>query len=149
MSFKFSYEKLLEHRKTLENVAQREAAEATAAVNQCKRELAHLYRLIDEARLRSMQLSRSGGSIGAAGADIDQFIRGQNIRIEHKRKELRDLQMVEEERIQALVERTKDKKILEKLKERRLAEYKKDQKKKELKRIDDIVVMKGYKGGNV
>lgn len=149
MSFKFSYQKLLEHRKTLEDVAQRDAAEAKAAVDQCKRELAHMYYQIDEARMSSMRLSRDGGSIGAAGAGIDEFIIGQNRRIDIKKQELRQLQYVEEERMQVLVDRTKDKKILEKLKERRYAQYKKDQKKKELKAIDDIVVMKGYKGGPI
>ena len=56
---------------------------------------------------------------------------GQNIRIESKRNELRELLLVEEDRLQVLVDKTKDKKILEKLKERRLAQHKKDQKKKE------------------
>lgn len=142
MSFRFVYQKLLQHRKTLEDIAQRDVAEANANLMKCRQELDALYKSIDDSRTEAMSIAKAGGSFGAELSGMDQFIMGQNLRIQKKRLELRELQRVEEELMAVLVEKSQEKKVLEKLREKRMLQHRKIQKKREAKALDDISTMK-------
>lgn len=138
--FVFHFEKLLKHRQSLENFAQRDWAEAQGHVDRAQSELKRMYDLIDQSRIRAADLENRGGAHGVALGQIDDFIRGQKIRIERLRLKIRELQAVAEEKHELLVEAAKERKILEKLKEKKKEEHRLLLKKSELKELDDIVV---------
>jgi flagellar FliJ protein len=138
MKFTFAFEKLLNHKRTLEDIARRDYMNAKAKVDQAMAEMDGMYKQIDDSRLRAGELSIEGGAHGPALSQIDDFIKGQRVRIEQYRLKVREL-MVEVERLQQiLLEAAKEKKTLEKLKERRFDEYKLRRKKLELKAMDEL-----------
>lgn len=139
MKFSFAFEKLLDHRKMLEDLARKDYLLAASNVATAEGELRQMYDDIRESRNRAGELGRKGGAQGPALSQIDEFIRGQNIRIQRQREKIREL-MAEAERKQlALVEAAREHKTLQKLKERRLADFKRALKKGDLKIIDEIV----------
>ena len=147
MKFEFSFEKLLDHKKTLEDIARRNWAEKRRELDAGLKKLEDMFGQIDESRQRALALGTSGGATGPALVQIDEFINGQKIRIERHRASLREL-MAEVERLhELLVEAAKERKTLEKLKERRLEEFKKLQKKREAKEIDELVTTRFGKNG--
>lgn len=140
MKFEFPFEKLLDHKRQLEDMARREWLEARAKVDESMRQLDRMYADIDEARKRAARLQAEGGAHAGALVQINDFISGQLIRIERHRLVLRDL-MGEAERLnEILIEAAKEKKTLDKLKDRRREEYKQRRKKLELKAADELVV---------
>lgn len=140
MKFEFSLESLLEHRRRLEEVAQRDWAEAQAKVDRAVARLNEYYDQVDQARHRSASLETQGGAQAGALISIDEFIAGQRYRIETQRQTIRELK-VEAERLQEiLIEAAKETKTLEKLKERQFEEFKLKRRKAETKAIDELVV---------
>ena len=146
MKFTFSFQKLLDHKRALEDVARRNWLEAKSSVDRADAELKAMYGQIDQARMRVGDLEREGGPRGPALAQIDEFINGQKIRIERHRLRMREL-IAEAERLQEiLIEAAKERKTLDKLRERRLEEYKVQRKKRELKQVDELVVTRFRRG---
>ena len=148
MKFKFSYQQLLEYRKRLEDLAQRDYAVAQKDVDSAVVELERMYQQIDDSRQRARMLEVKGGKQAPSLALIDDFINKHKIRIEMQRKKIREFQYVAETKQQALVIAAKEYKILEKLKEKRLIEYKEILKKRELKNVDELVTTR-FKRGEV
>ena len=149
MKFEFSFEKLLDHKRTLEDLARREWAEAKAKVDAAMKELEAMYALIDDSRMRAGAIGGEGGMRAEELTQIDAFIKGQKIRIERHRAILRELLGELERRQEALVEAAKERKTLEKLKERRSEEFKLARKKRDLKRMDELVVTRFKRGSDV
>lgn len=139
MKFRFAFEKLLAHKRTLEDVARREFAEAQALVDEAEKELNRLFGQIDDSRDLALELGTKGGAQGPALVQIDEFIRGQGIRIESQRHRIRELKIVAEEKQELLLAAAKERKVYEKLREKRLEEFKLLQKKLEMKQVDDLV----------
>ncbi len=139
MKFRFTLEKLLEHKRTLERQAQKAWAEAQANVDRATKELDGLYAAVDEARKDVPRMEREGRP-AASVAQVDEFINGQKIRIERKRGEIRELLAIAEARQVELVEAAKERKTLEKVREKRLEDFKLRRKKHELKENDELVV---------
>jgi flagellar protein FliJ len=140
MKFDFAFEKVLEHRGQLEEIARRNWAAAKAKSDAAEAKLREMYDEIDEARSRAGRITREGGPQSMALMQVDEFIIGQKVRIEIQRAEIRTL-LAETERLhELLVEAAKEKKILEKLKEKKFEQFKQKLKKLELKEIDEIVV---------
>jgi len=139
MKFRFSYQKLLDHRATLEDIARRDFYEAQNRVNMAERELREMYDQVSDARRRSAQLEQSEGNPASNLAMLNEFIVGQQVRIESQRKKIRQLMSEAESLHEKLVEAAKERKTLEKLKEKRFEEFRKMMQKKELKMIDEIV----------
>lgn len=141
LKFIFPFKTLMEHRKRLEELAQREFAEAQAIVQKGLREIDDMYRSIDEARLEITRLESEGNS-----DHIEQiknhhlFMSGQAIRIERHRVKVRQDMAIAEEKQLALIEAAKEFKILEKIKEKKWAEFKDQMKKRELKQMDELAV---------
>ena len=150
MKFNFVFEKVLGHKRTMEDIARRDWSEAQAIADKSMRELEKMYAQVDSARVRASELETTGGRLGPELSQIDEFINGQKIRIERHREKVREL-LGEAERLQAiLVEAAKERKTFEKLKERRLEEYRGLKKKLELKEVDELIVTRfGRKDGTV
>lgn len=138
--FKFAFEKLLDHKRTLEDIARREFFEAQRLVDEANRELERMYAQIDESRARALKLETEGGEKATSLVQIDEFINLQKIRIERHRMKMRELIAEAERRQDLLVEAAKERKTLEKLRERRLEEHAHQAKLAELKEVDELVV---------
>jgi flagellar export protein FliJ len=142
LKFKFSYQKLLEHRKLEEDVARRDAAEAQKAVDRMKLVIEGMYDQIDDSRLRALKVERAGGSCSQSLSGTDEFITGQKKLIEMKKHELRGLMQIAEAAREVLVAKAKDTKILLKLRENRQLAHRAHEKKREIKINDDLATMR-------
>lgn len=147
MPFRFSLESVLKHRTRLEEIAQREFAEAQAAVDECLRRLEAMYKRSDEVREEIL----STQARGAAGAvqeirEMEHFISGQKIRIEAVRQEARALLIIAEAKQEALIAAARDKTMLVKLKEKRRLQYNDWLKQQETKELDDLTMMRQARG---
>lgn len=142
MSYEFSLEVLLEHRRRTENEARRVYMEAQAKVDQAVAQLNEYYAQVDRTREENMQLQKQGGALAPSLVANESFITGQKYRIEAQRTKIRELKMAAEELQLALIEAAKETKTLEKLKERQLEEYKKERRKREMKETDELVVLR-------
>lgn len=147
MKFKFAYENLLKHKKRLEEIAAKEFAEAQHQVAEANAELKRMYGLIDDARLRSLELESEGGQKGHVLVQIGEFILGQKKRIEGQSRVVRSLMMEAERRQEALMEAAREYKTLEKLREKRFKEFRDLVKKHELKVVDELVTTRFKRGG--
>jgi flagellar protein FliJ len=139
MKFDFPYEKLLDHRKTLEEIARKEFMIAKGKVDDAEAELRKMYDDVTASRQRAGDLAQEGGTQGASLVQVHDFIEGQKVRINRQREKIQQLMIEAEEKKEALVEAAKETKTLEKLKERRYKEFKLAAKKKELKEVDEMV----------
>ena len=127
MAFRFGLEPVLKHRKRLEEIAQREFAEAQAAVEAALKQIEDMYARLDQVRVEISQAEKSGRL--AEVREMEGFIQGHKVRIETVRQE-------------ALITAAQEKKVLVKLKEKRLNEYKEWIKKIEAKNMDDQTMMR-------
>src|SRR5258708_1677060 len=99
MAFRFGLEPVLKHRKRLEEIAQREFAEAQSAVDEALKRLDYMYQRLDEVREEISVLERKNKMEEVR--EMESFIAGQKIRIERARQEARQLLVTAEERQEA------------------------------------------------
>ncbi|MES2965875.1 MAG: flagellar export protein FliJ [Bdellovibrionota bacterium] len=140
MKFEFSLESLLDHRRRVEEMAQRDWAEAQGKVDRAVAKLSEYYDQVDEARQRSASLESQGGAQAGALISNSEFIGGQKYRIEAQRQTIRGLKEEAERLQEILIEAAKETKTLEKLKERQMEEFKLKRRKLEAKEMDELVV---------
>lgn len=145
MKFRFRLQKVLEHRKRLEDEAKRKYFEAVGRTQEAKAKLESMYRAIDKSRVRAHQIQTQGGGHSAILAlqDTDVFIRGQNVRIENQRRVIRELKQVEEMEQEKLIEAAKERQALEKLREKKLQEFRDSLDRKEAMEVDDLNIIRG------
>lgn len=143
MGFKFSLDAVLKHRKRLEEVAQREFAEAQAAVDECLKKIEAMYKRSDEVRgeIHGAQTSGAASSVENI-REMEMFLAGQKIRIETLRQHARALLQVAEQKQEALILAARDKKTLEKMKEKRKADYEAWIRQIEAKELDDMTTVR-------
>lgn len=143
MAFRFGLESVLRHRKRSEDIAQREFAEAQAAVDVVLRQIEGMYVRLDEVREEVNQVQKTlGKSQLASICELESFIVGHKLNIEKKRKEARALLELAEQKQEALIFCAQEKKVLVKLKEKRLTEYKNWLGRIEAKALDDQTQMR-------
>lgn len=141
MAFKFNLESVLKHRKRLEEIAQREFAEAQAKVDECLRTIEAMYKRLDEVRDEILQAQKSGtGQKMEEIREMEHFMGGHKIRIETLRQAARVLLSAAEEKQEALVAAARDKKMLVKLKEKKKLEYQEWLRHLETKEQDDMTM---------
>ena len=147
MGFRFGLETVLKHRKRLEEGAQREFAEAQAAVDECLRKIEAMYNRLDEVRIEIFQAQTDGRVEKIAMVrEMEHFLGGHKIRIETLRLEARRLLVIAEDKQEALVEAAREKKILVKLREKRLLEYHVRLRDLEAKELDDMTMVRQARG---
>lgn len=139
MKFKFPLQNVMKHRKVLEDLAQRDYQEANARLNEEEKKLAKLYEAVDLARQFSFKTQVHGGSAGSALSQVDDFLKGQDIRIERQKKVIEEQRKIVEDFQEILRQRAVEYKIIEKYKDRKLDEFKVEKNKKEQKSADDMV----------
>lgn len=143
--FKFSLERLLRHRKNLEQIAQSELLVVQAEL---AREVEKLQNLEDEkmqARLRTQLVLSEGGSASAGLDQINDFLSLQDIRIERQKKVIQEVESRVEKYFENLRQKALDSKIVERLKEKKHLEFEADRKKAEQKQLDDLTTLRAAK----
>jgi flagellar FliJ protein len=142
MKFEFTYQKLLEHRKRLEELAAKAYSDAQYQVDLSRDKLNELYKQVEETRKNILQFEQEGGRSSSVMIQGQEFIVGQKIRIQKQQKELQELLHAAENKQEDLQVAARERKTLEKLKDRQLQEFKVRLKKKEMKEVDDLVTMR-------
>ncbi len=150
MKFRFRLEKVLVHRRRLEDEAKRVYLAAKANTEAALVELERFYQQIDDARARGHELVTGTGAKSSYSTPTlqhtDLFIAGQKIRIEMQRKKIRELKG-EEERLQDLLATAaRERKAMEKLREKHLEEFRHEQNRRESEEADDLSVMRFGRG---
>ena len=145
MKFKFKFDKIMHHREIEKNLAKGVFFRSKKDFDDAKAEMIEMQDKIHQARrfahlVRQSMPNDHGWSILQWA---DHFIDGQKAWIEKYKKKLQRLQMVMEEKQEALVTATIEHKKLEKLAERQQQEFRKEMKKKEIKFFDEINIAKG------
>lgn len=140
MAFRFGLDSVLKHRQRLEEVAQRDFADAQAAVDAVLKRLEEMYTRMDEVREEIAQAQADSRLVDVR--EMESFLGGHKIRIETLRQEARGLLQIAEEKQEALIMAAQEKKVLVKLKDKRLAEYKEWLNRMEAKVQDDQTMMR-------
>ncbi len=146
MKFKFGLEKLLGHKKVLEDVARRDFFEAQHKLDV---EIAkgNGYRdELKEAYVSKFIAHRKGGAVSSDLKAIDEFMDGKKIMIQRQDQVISGLQKIVEEKRIRLVEAAQQHKIYDKLKNKKKAEFLDIQKKKDYKNMDELVVTFAKRG---
>jgi len=145
--FRFGMDAVLKHRKRLEEVAQREFAEAQAAVDECLTQIESMYTRMDEVR-EEIMLAEQMGTPGKLEEirEMEHFLGGQKIRVERLRLKARELLQTAEEKHEALIGAAREKKIMVKLKEKKFAEYQAWIQRIEAKELDDLTMVRTARG---
>lgn len=145
MKFRFSLEKLLSHRKNLEDLAKKDLMDAQFRLNEEMEKLENFYKDIDRTRDYVHSLEGKGGAQAESLAQSHLFIKGTGWRIESQRKVVSQHQQIVEEKQEILRQATIECKMIERLKEKRFEDFKLEQKKKEQKFVDDMTTAR-FKG---
>ncbi len=138
MKFKFKLEKVLVHRKILEDLAQKEFQEAQAASN-AQKDILERYRTEkSEARKRAFSdQSQTGGQVLEGLKQIHDFIILQDIRIEKQIKVIEEMEKLVEAKREVLRQKAMDTKIIKKLEEKKKAQFLEEERINEQKELDD------------
>jgi len=142
MKFKFSLQKVLQHRKILEDLAQREFQEAVAELNKQTAKMNEMKDAVAAARDQAFRRQSEGGKTSPALVQVDDFIRGQDIRMELQKKKIIECESLVENLREILRQKAIDYKIIEELKEKQFKDYKIERRKREQKLVDDINLMR-------
>jgi flagellar FliJ protein len=142
MKFKFSLQKVLQHRKTLEDLAQREFQEAQAELNMQLQKLEDMRQAVAEARDQAFRRQSEGGKTSPALIQVDDFLKGQDIRMDRQKERIKECESLVEKLREILRQKAIDYKIIEELKEKQFKEYKIEQRRREQKIADDMNLMR-------
>lgn len=142
MKFRFNLERVLKHRKTIENQAQKDFQEAMAVLNEHIQKLELMRQQVHEAQLHRGDLSILGGRQGPGWQVTEEFLRGQEIRIKRQETVIEQAKAIVEEKREILLNAAKEYKIIESLKEKRFKAFKEEYNYREQVRADDLNVMR-------
>jgi flagellar FliJ protein len=137
MKFLFRLEKVLQHRKRLEILAQKDFYEADEKKRQAIDVMDEMINEISKARQRAFALQTHGGKPQRELADIDQFIKGQDVRIEIQRSKVKEIEKIVEAKREILQQKAIDYKIMDKLKDKKKNEFLSEVSKIEQKNSDE------------
>jgi flagellar FliJ protein len=142
MKFKFPFQNVLTFRKTMENLAQTDFQEAAAALARENDILKKMRDDVFEARRRSFEKQTEGGKSAPALGQVDDFLKGQDIRIARQQSKIQDWEKRVEELREILRAKAIDYKMIEELRDKKKDEFKIEQNKLEQKRSDDLTLMR-------
>jgi flagellar FliJ protein len=142
MKFKFSLQKVLEHRKILEELAQKDFQDAVHAF---QNELNTLNRMEQEAtdsHVRASELTKQGGHQGPALVQIFEFQKGQKVLIARQIMKAQEAEKLVEAKREILKQAALDYKIMEKMRENKFEEYKRERLSQEQKEMDEQSILR-------
>jgi flagellar FliJ protein len=142
MRFKFSLEKVLNHRKIQEDLAQKEFLDAQINLN---KEIDKKLVLIEQKENSIKQRRQSIQSNQSWVSEVEQinlFLIGQDIRISQQNQRLLEFEKIVEEKREILRKAMIEVKIMDKLKEKKYEEFKKSELTKEQNELDELSVLR-------
>lgn len=148
MKFKFKLEKVLQHRKILENLAQAEFSEAMLQLNKANDQLNQMLEQVHQSQiLRQSILHESKNQMRHMSPleqlkNIDLFLQGQKILIEKQQMKVEDARKTVEIRREILRNKVQDVKIIDKLKEKKQIEYAAEFEKEEQAQMDERATLR-------
>ncbi|RYZ83226.1 MAG: hypothetical protein EOP04_20385 [Proteobacteria bacterium] len=86
MKFKFGLQKVLEHRKVLENIVQKNFQDSVHILNELQTKLNDMETQSDDARVRAFTLQSEGGNAGAGLSQINDFLKNHNLSLRSTKK---------------------------------------------------------------
>ncbi len=143
MRFKFPLQKVLEHRKVLEDVAQRDFQEAAAELKKQSQNLESMKIQMTEAYEQAFRAQHSSsGQTSAQLKQIHDFILGQKVCIRQQEAKIQECEKLVEERREILRDKAVDYKIIERLRDRKKEDHEKETRLREQKELDEISVLR-------
>jgi flagellar FliJ protein len=148
MKFKFPLQRVLRHRKTAEDLAQRDFQLALAELKSAEEFMAFLES--EKKRYYEVQYKKQlmGGKQGMFLDQISDFMLGQDVRIELQKENIKKYSAKVEEMRQILLEKSKEYKIIKELQEKKRKSFLSAEKRKEASILDEQNTMRFRLKGN-
>jgi len=116
MKFKFKLDKVLNHRKNLEDVAQRDFQEAQANLNFEIQKLSQMQEAVRMARLEAFKFQSDGGKSSSHLNQVHDYMVGQDLRMERQKEKIKENENLVENLREILRAKAIDCKIITELK---------------------------------
>ncbi|MCX7978122.1 MAG: flagellar export protein FliJ [Bdellovibrionaceae bacterium] len=143
MKFKFVFERVLQHRKSLENIAQKEFQESLSELSRQQGILRDMEQSLSLAHKSiGQRLGQGGFGTLASVYLMDDFIKGQEVLIERQKQLLVEKEKEVEARREILRQRTIETKIIERLKERKKREFVAESERRDQAQLDELGVLR-------
>lgn len=143
MKFKFKLDKVLRHRKILEDLAQKDFQEVQAEYNRQVDMLEKMKNEKSEARRRSYEMqAQTGGQVLESLKQIHDFILLQDIRIEKQVKVIAEHEKLVEAKREILRQKAMDTKIIKRLEEKKREQFNNEQRINEQKELDEMSTLR-------
>jgi flagellar protein FliJ len=142
MKFKFPLQKVLDHRKTKENLAHKDFQLAMNDLVELEEQLQRMEEALHGSHQRAGLLQNQGGSQGPALSQINEFQRGQKVLIQRLQVKIIEQQKVVEEKRELLKQAAVETKIISKFKEKKFEEFRETQEKEEQKEMDEQSILR-------
>lgn len=138
--FRFQMEAVIKVRKIAEDLAQRDFQLGQSHLLEQIELLNQMLGKKTEAYQTRHDYEKQGGNKAPHLIQVQDFLSGQDIRIEGQRKKIQYIETQVEQLREILREKAIDLKIIERLKEKKLEDFKLEQKKREVKDFDDVTM---------
>jgi flagellar FliJ protein len=142
MKFKFQLEKVLDHKKILEDQAKKDFGEVSKKLRDQEKYLVDLEADLTTAYQNKFQVQQMGGSIASYLDFFHHYYISQKKMIENQKKIIMGLAKILEEKRLFLVQAAREHKTFVMLKEKKIIDFKKEVKKRDQKRIDEMNIMR-------
>ena len=146
MKFKFPLQKVMEHRKVKEDLAQKDFQEALQYLMEQQNNLNKMEQDQHQAQVRAGALALEGGQQGPALSQIHQFLQGQKIRIAQQKVQVEEAEKLVEARREILKQAVQDHKIIEKMRENKFEEYRAKRLSDDQKEMDEQSILRFKRG---
>ena len=142
MKFKFTLQKVLEHRKVLENIVQKTFQDAVGVLNDLQNKLNEMETQSDDARVRAFTLQSEGGNAGASLSQINDFLKNHKVLMQMQLSKIQAQEKVVEEKRDLLRQAAVDTKVIATFKEKKFEEFKAKMDSDEQKEMDEQSVLR-------
>lgn len=142
MKFKFPLQKVLEHRKIKENLAQKDFQEAMNLLNKETELLNKMEEQKTNAHTQAGEFAQMGGAQGPALGQIHEFLRGQEIRIHRQKQKIQEIEKLVEAKREILRQSAQEYKIMEKMRENKFEEYRHERLTQDQKDMDEQSILR-------
>ena len=145
MKFKFALEKVLKHKKILEDQAKREFGEISKILQEQEEFLAKLEADLQTSYQNKFEVQKIGGNISAYLDFFYNYYISQKKLIENQNQIITGLKKILEEKREFLIHAAREHKTFTMLKEKKRQEFRKELKKREQKHLDELNMMRHEK----
>ncbi|HEY8269492.1 MAG TPA: flagellar export protein FliJ [Pseudobdellovibrionaceae bacterium] len=142
MKFKFPLQKVLDHRKIKEDLAQKDFHDVLNELQILQKKLQELEVALHEAHVRSGSLQSQGGTQGPALSQINEFQKNQKILIQLQKTKILAQEKVVEGKRELLLQAAVETKTINKFKEKKFNEYREEREADEQKEMDEQNILR-------